>query len=275
MGFAFLMVSAIQQHAWRVVYNFAVRKFQTISMRGKILSMCVLPIALAATLQAQAPPSPSEPKIQVNFLNSCHPPSADLDEMNRALARVKEKPKFSADFEIARGVTTLTEAEAHATGVRADSGPSAWVRIRHEFPEKALLSDAQYSLSVEGGSASEALALHLRDSKEALQILISDSVTGSATEAVQADTPPDRVRVERFGKSSIVLARCPGIDQSAYEPVFQTAGEILVTYRSAMAVKTVAPAELAHLPGGKEARAKASGGKESGSKEPKAAGANH
>jgi hypothetical protein len=240
-----------------------VPKFQPLSMQGKLLPLCVLLAAMPAALPAQAPPSPVEPKIQVNFLNSCRPPSADLEEMNRALARVKEKPKFSADFEISRGVTTMTEAEAHAAGVRTEGGPSPWVRILHEFPEKAPLTDAQYSLSVEAGSASEALALHMRDNKEVLQILISDSVTGSATEVVQADTPPDRIRIERFGKSSIVLARCPGIDQSAYEPVFQTAREILETYRNAMAVKTVAPAELAHLPGGREARAKVPGAKES------------
>jgi hypothetical protein len=112
---------------------------------------------------------------------------------------------------------------------------------------------------------SEVLALHLRDSKaedsktgdirEVLQILISNSVTGSAAQAVKLDTPPDRIRIERFGKASIVLARCGGIDQSAYEPLFQAAGGILQKYRVAMAVKNVVPAELAHLPGRKESKA--------------------
>ena len=143
------------------------------------------------------------------------------------------------------------------------------MRIQREFPDKAPLTDVQYSLSVEAGEASESLALHLRDSREVLQILISDAVKGSAAEAVKADTPPERIRIERFGKASIVLARCGGIDQSAYEPLFQTAGEILQKYRTAMAVKTVVPAELARLPAAKE-----SSGKESRGKESKAAGAN-
>lgn len=177
--------------------------------------------------------------------------------MQRALARVKAQPSFAADFEISRGVTTLTEAAARAAGMPAGSSgtPSTYVRIRKDFPENALLTDAQYSLSVEGSSTSEALALHLRDSPEVLQILISDSVTGTPSQVVKVDTPPDRIRIERFGKSSIVLARCGTVDQSAYEPLFQAAANILGKYREAMAVKSVVPSELAHLPGHKESKA--------------------
>ena len=75
---------------------------------------------------------------------------------------------------------------------------------------------------------------------------------------MKADTPPERIRIERFGKASIVLARCGGMDQSAYEPLFQTAGEILQKYRTAMAVKTVVPAELARLPAVRKSRGKKS-----------------
>ena len=242
-----------------------------------MLRPCAL---LTATLMApmlalsQAPAQP-RPKIQVNFLNPCHPAAAEAEEMTRALERVRERPRFSADFEISRGITTLTEAEARATGVRPDSGPSAWVRIRHEFSDKAPLSDAQYSLSVDDGSASEALALHLRDSRQVLEILISDAVAGRASQAVAVNTPPDRVRVERFGKSSLVLARCAGIDQSAYESIFATAGDILEKSRPAMAVKTIVPAELAHLPGGREPAGKGSRSREADGKSSRAAGANH
>ena len=77
------------------------------------------------------------------------------------------------------------------------------------------------------------MALHLRDSREVLQILISDSVTGSPAQVVQADTPPDRIRIERFGKASIVLARCGALDQSVYEPIFRDRGSaILEKYRA-------------------------------------------
>ncbi len=241
---------------------------------------------MCAQEASSASPKPGAPKtkFQVNFLNPCHPAQADAEEMGRALARFKERPRFASDFEVSRGVTTLSESEARAAGVSTGGGPSSWVRIRHEFPEKAPLSDAQYSLSIEGGAAAESLVLHPRDSKEVLQVLISDSVAGSAAQAVQAkgapskpvvgllgwNTPPERIRVERFGKASIVLARCPGMDQAAYEPIFQAAGDILEKYRAAMSVKTVVPAELARLPGGKE-----SGVKESVVKESKASGANH
>ena len=249
----------------------------------KVLRPSVLLIgvtmSLGAVAWAQEPPSASggtpKTKIQVNFLNPCHPAAADAEEMGRALARLKERPRFSSDFEISRGVTTLTEAEARAAGVSSGSGPSSWVRIRHEFPEKAPLSDAQYTLSIEGAGAGESLALHLRDSREVLQVLISDAVTGSAAQAVQVNTPPERIRVERFGKSSIVLARCAGIDQSAYEPVFQAAGDILEKYRAAMGIKSIVPAELVRLPGVKESKGEDSGAKEPGARKSKASGTHH
>ncbi len=217
----------------------------------------LVPLAAAQEAQLAGP----QTKIQVNFLNSCRPAQAEVEEMGRALAKVKDRPAFAADFEISRGVTTLSEAEARAAGAPASNGgtPSTWVRIRKEFPEKAVLTNAQYSLSVDGSSTSEVLALHLRDNKAAtgdlLQILISDAVTGTAAQVVRADTPPDRIRIERFGKASIVLARCAGVDQAAYEPMFQLAGEVFHKYRAAMAVKTVVPAELAHLPKRKESKA--------------------
>jgi hypothetical protein len=219
-----------------------------------IASVCAL---LTLSAAAQEPATAPQTKIQVNFLNSCRPAQGDLEEMGRALARVKQRPLFAADFEVSRGLTTLTEAEARAAGAPAGSGNtvSTYVRIRKEFPENAVLTDAQYSLSVEGNSASEVLALHMRDSREVLQILISDSVVGSAAQAVKVDTPPDRIRVERFGKASIVLARCGAVDQSAFEPLFQTAANILEEYRAAMAVKRVVPSELAQLPGHKESKA--------------------
>jgi hypothetical protein len=208
--------------------------------------------ALAKTPTQAAP----QPKIQVNFLNTCNHPEGDLAEMVLALAAVRSSPSFSSDFEVSRGITTLTEAEARAAGAPAGTGttPSSWVRIRREFPEKAVLTDVQYSLSVDGDATSEVLAMHLRDSREVLQILISDSVTGTPAQVLKLDTPPDRIRIERFGKSSIVLARCAAADQSGYESIFATAREILEKYRVAMAVASVVPGELARLPKAKESK---------------------
>lgn len=227
----------------------------------KLLVVNVLCCALfvgIAWAQPATSPAVSQPKIQVNFLNTCRPAAADVEKMSKALARVRDKPLFSADFEISRGHTTLNEAEARAAGAAVGGGsttPSNWVRIRKEFPEKAVLADVQYSLSLEGASVSEVLALHMRDNKEVLQILISVSVTGSPAEVVKTATPPDRIRIERFGKSSIVLGRCRDIDQSAYEPLFEAASGILQKYREAMAVKRVVPTELSQLPGFKESKA--------------------
>jgi hypothetical protein len=66
-----------------------------------------------------------------------------------------------------------------------------------------------------------------------------------------ASTPVSRIRLERFGKSSVALARCqageggPVPDQSAYEPLFHSASELLANYRRLLNVKAIVPAELA------------------------------
>ncbi len=71
---------------------------------------------------------------------------------------------------------------------------------------------------------------------------------------VAANTPASRIRLERFGKSSIALARCmasengPPPDQSAYEPLFRSASEVLANYRSLLGVRHTVPAELAQIP---------------------------
>ena len=115
-----------------------------------------------------------------------------------------------ADFEISRGVTTLTEAEARATGApRGQRRHAVAVGANSQGVSREGAADGRAIFAERGGgSASEALALHLRDSREVLQILISDTVNGSAAQVVKAATPPDRIRIERFGKGSIVLARC-------------------------------------------------------------------
>jgi len=231
-------------------------------MQNVLAAIVVLGSLLSTAGRAQQAPATGaapQPQIQVNFLNTCHPAQVDIEAMGRALALVKGRPGFTTDFEISRGLTTLSEAEARAAGAPAGSGntPSSWVRIRREFPEKAVLTDVQYSLSSEDKASNEVLALHLRDTREALQILISDSVAATPAQVVKLDTPPDRKRIERFGKSSIVLARCGAVDQSSYEPIFASAREILEKYRVAMAVKTVVPAELARLPKAKESKSAA------------------
>jgi hypothetical protein len=70
-----------------------------------------------------------------------------------------------------------------------------------------------------------------------------------------SSTPASRVRLERFGKSSVALARCqateggPVPDQSAYEPLFRGASEVVANYRGLLGVKTIVPEELSKIPG--------------------------
>lgn len=177
------------------------------------------------------------------------------------LARANQWPHFATDFEIARGLTTLSAEQTRAAGLPAASAGVAepWVRIRREFPKKALFTDAQYTLSVEANQVGETLALHLRNTDEALEILISTSATGSVAQILATDTPAQRIQVERFGKSSLVLARCSNYDQNQYEPVFRMAGDILRRFRGAMAVKKLVPREMAQLPAARHSRRRRAG----------------
>jgi hypothetical protein len=88
-------------------------------------------------------------------------------------------------------------------------------------------------------------------------------------------TPVARVKLERFGKSSVVLARCSGeqgsptTDQTVYEPIFQTASSILERYRDALGARKMVPQELVRLGIGTSAKSstgtttKAAGSKKS------------
>jgi hypothetical protein len=59
--------------------------------------------------------------------------------------------------------------------------------------------------------------------------------------------------LERFGKSSVVLARCfataegPAPDQSSYEPLFQSASAIVANYRGLLGARHTVPDELARI----------------------------
>jgi hypothetical protein len=59
--------------------------------------------------------------------------------------------------------------------------------------------------------------------------------------------------LERFGKSSVVLARCsaseagPPPDQSAYQPLFQSASAIVANYRQLLGAGHTVPDELARI----------------------------
>jgi hypothetical protein len=90
----------------------------------------------------------------------------------------------------------------------------------------------------------------MRDPKEFHEISIEDRVSAGAASplsVVAADTPAARIRIERLAKSSIVLARCEGADQSAYEPLFKQASDLIARYRGALGLRTAFRPDIAWL----------------------------
>ena len=218
----------------------------------------------------QAPDTTStQPQVKLNILNVCTPSAEEQKEIAAALARVPKQPLFSADFEVTHGRSTLSEPPnflqpAKNTQVSDEPSVARYVRMRREFAVQALFSSVQYSFSDDGQTMIETLVLHVRDPKDLIQVSMEDSASsfGSAENMVAANTPPSRIRLERFGKSSIALARCTGSengpppDQSAYEPLFRSASEVLANYRGLLGVRRTVPAELAQIPTASKPEAK-------------------
>ncbi len=211
--------------------------------------------------QAGEPPS-AQPQVKVNVLNVCTPSAEEQKEITSALARIPKQPLFGSDFEISHGLSTLTDAPNFlqpGQGAQISGEPSVarYVRIRREFSVQALFSSVQYSFSNDGHNMVETLVLHVRDPKELIQVSMEDSASAISSVAtmVAANTPVSRIRLERFGKSSVALARCsgsengPAPDQQAYEPLFRSASEVIANYRRLLGVGHTVPAELAQIPG--------------------------
>jgi hypothetical protein len=230
-----------------------------------ILFISILGLANAQQVLAQEPasnPQSNQPQVKVNMLNVCSPSAEEQKEIAAALARVPKEPLFGADFEVSRGVSTLSDMPSflsagqntHAAG---EPSVAKYVRIRREFAVQALFARVQYSFSNDGQNMVETLVLHVRDPKDLIQVSIEDSASSvTSSEAMLAsNSPASRIRLERFGKSSVALARClaaeggPAPDQSAYEPLFRGASEVLANYRNRLGVKIVVPEELAKIGG--------------------------
>src|SRR5450755_2026600 len=227
----------------RPCYNFAV-------FPHKILITALMIVAAASAQQ--------KPQVKVNVLNVCAPSADEQKQLSSALATVPAKPAFAKDYEVSRGHSTLDPntpipgMESLPPGAIATAD---WVRVRRELPATALFSNVQYSFSVDSKNMVETLVLRLRDPKDLMQISIEDSASTvtSATAMLSTSTPVSRVKLERFGKSSVVLARCaggegtPSTDQTAYEPIFRSASSIMERYRDALGARKMVPQELAHL----------------------------
>jgi hypothetical protein len=210
------------------------------------------PSPAADTTQPQA--APGQPQVKVNYLNVCNPSDEEQKEIQAALTRIPKEPKFARDFEISRGRSTMSEQAnilqaMPAPSEESGSPTSDWVRIRHEFGALSAFSTAQYSFTTDDKASIENLVFRLREVKDLVQVSLSTTVTGSKSPKaiVATDTPVDRIRLERFGKSSVVLARCPAGDQSKYDYLFDSASKVLATYRTAMGVRSAVPLDMARL----------------------------
>ena len=183
--------------------------------------------------------------------------------MSGALARIPAHPRFSEDFEVSRGRTSLTEPPIKLAGVETEEAPAAaggtskWVRVRREFAADSPFVSVQYSVSVDQKNIVETLVFRSREAKDVIQTSLEDSVSASSDplQVLKVDTPVDRVRIERFGKSSVVLTRCPSADQKTYQPLFDQGSSVLAHYRGMLGVQQIVPADLKRLGVGASAKA--------------------
>jgi len=215
-------------------------------------------ILIAASVLAGTLAFAQPPQVKVNVLNVCAPSAEDQKELSAALAKVPGKPVFGADYEVARGHSTLDPGTS-IPGMQplpADAASAAnWVRVRREFPASAPFSNVQYSFSVDATNMVETLVLRVRDPRDLMEISIEDSasVVTSAAAMLTSNTPVSRVKLERFGKASVVLARCsggegsPAAGPSAFDPIFHAASSIMSHYRDVLGARRTVPQELMRL----------------------------
>lgn len=198
---------------------------------GAIVTLLLLGL-VAAQQEKKPEPNSGQPQVKLNYLNVCTPSAEDQAEIKAAFAKVSPKPAFSRDYEISRGRATLeNEPEAR------------FVRLRRDFAAGSPLLTAQYSLSVDSRDTVETLVLRMRDPKEFHEVALEDRVsTGSIQPSalLGIQTPISHIQLERITKNSIVLARCPNADQSAYDPLFHQANDIMAEYRTALGLRTAA-----------------------------------
>ena len=229
-------------------------------------------IAIGAAVciaQAQDSKPPEKPQVKVNVLNVCTPSKEEQQEISSALGKIPRHPSFSPDFEIDRGrsvldpnanplgaVSAAQAAQPEPNGASGQPASAQFVRIRHDFPNGLTFSNVQYSFSRDREAMVETLVFRLREPKDVLEISIESSASSvtTASAMLAAATPAGRVKLERFGKSSVVLARCsgsngPAVDQSVYEPLFSSASSILSEYRGLLDAKKLVPEELARMGG--------------------------
>lgn len=221
--------------------------------------MISLSWGMVCAAQESAPPSKTPP-VRVNILNVCTPSQEEQQEIAAALTGIPKRPSFSPDFEVDRGRSVLDPSAnplvaAGAVPATGETAVADFVRMRHDIGGGSPYSTVQYSFSRDAKQMVETLVFRVRDAKELLQVSIDDSSSSVTAAAVMlgAATPASRIKLERFGKPSVVLARCSSmetgqpVDQSKYEPLFASASAVLSNYRELLGAKTLVPEELTRL----------------------------
>jgi hypothetical protein len=206
---------------------------------------------LVAIIPVQDRPKPAQtPPMRVNILNVCAPSEPEQKDIAAALARIPQSPSFGRDYEITRG---------HTTG--DDGAGSDWVRIRREFPRAMPLLAVQFSYSADPKEVRETAVFYSREAKDVMQVALEDQVAAGSSPAqvLASDTPVSHIRIERYGKPSLVLARCPQADQGEYEPLFRSASQIMASYRARLDAKQIVPSELGVNGGHRPVRVKPMG----------------
>jgi hypothetical protein len=222
-------------------YNLQVR-------RTTILFLLSVSAACAQTDNAQ-----QNPPVKVNVLNVCTPTADQQQEITSALSRLPKFPSFDVDYEIARGVSTLQNA-----------GTARYIRLRRDFKPDSSLSTVQYSLSADSQNTAETIVFRGRNVKDLLLLSIEDKLSTAVSKPaaiVESDTPASRVSIERFGKTTVTLSRCQGVDQSAYEPIFKEASAQFAEYRRALKLRNTLASDLHWL---RDESAKATASREDG-----------
>jgi hypothetical protein len=169
----------------------------------------------------------------------CTPGADELQQLKAALERLPKTPVFAPDFEISRGESTLENAVK-----------SKYVRLRREFQPESPLLTVQYSLSADPKDTQETLVFKGRDVKDLLQLSIEDKLsteTSKPAQVIESDTPATRVSIQRFGKTTLTLARCQGADQSAYDPIFAKASSVLADYRHLLKLRSALGSDIAWM----------------------------
>jgi hypothetical protein len=231
---------------WRAPNCYNLRVMRPLLAALAAITVATL-LAGASLAQDSTPASPQSstqsndknPQIKLNFLNVCSPSDAETQEITSALNKIPAKVNYTGDFEVTRGRL-----------ISDKDGPSRYVRLRRELAGDALFNNVQYSLSADAKNTTETLVFKVRDPKDLVLISLEDQISATAVKpasALDADTPAAHIKLERFGKSSIALARCENRDQSAYDPLFTQATKLMAQYRKALGLRTMFRNDLTWL----------------------------